>query len=429
MTQQIRSRIEQIRRGEIPNGYKKTEVGIVPVEWDEIKLSDVLKKQKNKNNDNKIHNILTNSATQGIVNQIDYFEKQIANDDNTSNYYLVFNGCFVYNPRISTSAPCGPFNRYSGQEPGIMSPLYDVYVFVGKSQSYSDFLSLYFSSSKWHSYMNNIANYGARSDRMNVTSEAMNKMPLPLPPLPEQKKIAEILETQDRVIELCEKKIEQLKKLKNVFLQKMFPKPGSTVPEWRFPEFKEDWEQRKFNEIYEKNDERNEGQFSWDKTISISSMTFNENGNGASDESLASYKVLRIGDVAFEGHTSKEYRYGRFVLNDLENGIMSPRFTTLRPIVDQDYDFWKYYIHDERVMRSKLVNSTKAGTMMNELVIDDLFKQDILVPAIDEQRKIGLALRNIDNLITLHQRKCDEEKQKKKALMQLLLTGIVRVKV
>ena len=134
-------------------------------------------------------------------------------------------------------------------------------------------------------------------------------------------------------------------------------------------------------------------------------MTFNENGNGAADESLASYKVLRVGDIAFEGHTSKEFRYGRFVLNHLENGIMSPRFTTLRPIISQDYGFWKYYIHDERVMRSKLVNSTKAGTMMNELVVEDLLKQNILVPSIDEQRKIGVALCNIDDLITLHQRK------------------------
>ena len=134
-------------------------------------------------------------------------------------------------------------------------------------------------------------------------------------------------------------------------------------------------------------------------------MTFNEQGNGADASSLPKYKVLRVGDLAFEGHTNKEFRYGRFVLNNLENGIMSPRFTSLRPIIKQDFNFWEHYIHSERVMRSKLVNATKAGTMMNELVPDDLFQQLILVPPIHEQTKIGGYFKLLDNLITLHQRK------------------------
>lgn len=427
MTQQIKSRIEQIRRGEVPNGYKKTTLGIIPAEWEITRFKKKFDRLMRKNEEGNT-NVLTISAQFGLVNQEEFFNKSVASDDK-SNYFLLNRGEYAYNKSYSNGYPFGAIKRLDKYEKGIVSPLYICFS-ASNGNEFPEFYLQYFEAGKMNSEIHAFAQEGARNHGLlNISVDDFFNSLIISPSLPEQKKIAEILETQDRVIELYEKKIEQLKKLKKVFLQKMFPKSGSTVPEWRFPEFKEDWEQRKFNEIYEKNDERNEGQFSWDKTISISSMTFNENGNGASDESLASYKVLRIGDVAFEGHTSKEYRYGRFVLNDLENGIMSPRFTTLRPIVDQDYDFWKYYIHDERVMRSKLVNSTKAGTMMNELVIDDLFKQDILFPAIDEQRKIGLALRNIDNLITLHQRKCDEEKQKKKALMQLLLTGIVRVKV
>lgn len=84
---------------------------------------------------------------------------------------------------------------------------------------------------------------------------------------------------------------------------------------------------------------------------------------------------------------------------------MSPRFTTLRPKVEQDYNFWEYYIHSERVMKCILVKATKAGTMMNELVPGDLFSQYISVPEIDEQRKIGGLLKKIDYIITLHQRK------------------------
>ncbi len=147
-------------------------------------------------------------------------------------------------------------------------------------------------------------------------------------------------------------------------------------------------------------------------------MIFNESGNGAADSSLDNYKVLRVGDIAFEGHTNKEFRYGRFVLNDIENGIMSPRFTTLRPIADQDYSFWKYYIHSEKVMRQKLVNSTKAGTMMNELVIDDFLEQTIFVPKLDEQKKIGACLNHLDHLITLHQRECERLQMVKKSMLE-----------
>lgn len=134
-------------------------------------------------------------------------------------------------------------------------------------------------------------------------------------------------------------------------------------------------------------------------------MTFNELGNGAADSSIDFYKVLRIGDIAFEGHTNKEFRYGRFGLNDIGSGIMSPRFTTLRPITKQEFTFWKYYIHDEKVMRQKLVCSTKAGTMMNELVIDDLMRQSILVPSLSEQKKTGDYFKGLDYLLSLHQRK------------------------
>lgn len=164
------------------------------------------------------------------------------------------------------------------------------------------------------------------------------------------------------------------------------------------------WEQRKFGVLYEKNLEKNTERIDYDKTISIATMTYKDAGNGADEKSLTGYKVLRVGDIAFEGHTNKEFMYGRFVVNDLGLGIMSPRFSTLRPKNDMPVSFWKYYIHYEPIMRKVLVNSTKAGTMMNELVFEDFYKQTILVPSIEEQSQIGDFLAHVDNLITLHQR-------------------------
>ena len=189
-------------------------------------------------------------------------------------------------------------------------------------------------------------------------------------------------------------------------------------PKIRFKGFTDDWEQRKFSDLYAPLVERNSDLLPYNKTLSVATMTYKTDGNGAADSSLANYKRLRTGDIAFEGHTSKSFRYGRFVLNDVGDGIMSPRFSALRPLTQMPTNFWKYYIHYEPIMRKVLVASTKAGTMMNELVIDEFLKSPVLVPSIEEQTCIGGILNNIDNLITLHQRKCEETKKLKKYMLQ-----------
>lgn len=161
--------------------------------------------------------------------------------------------------------------------------------------------------------------------------------------------------------------------------------------------------------MYVVNNERNANcELGYDRTLSIATMTFN-GGNGAADDSLSNYKVIRVGDIAFEGHVNKAHAYGRFVLNDAGDGLMSPRFSCLRPIVEQRYSFWKYYIPREESMRPILVHATKSGTMMNELVPDDLMHESLLVPCLAEQEVIGNSLSQLDHLITLHQRKRRKE--------------------
>ena len=193
---------------------------------------------------------------------------------------------------------------------------------------------------------------------------------------------------------------------------------SNKVPQIRFNGYSDAWVQRKFSDLYKKNLERNKEQFGSDRTISIATMRFKEEGNGASEDSLASYKVLREGDVAFEGHTSKQFAFGRFVLNDIGDGIMSPRFTTLRPTQDMPIAFWKQYIHYEPIMRYPIVHSTKLGTMMNELVVDEFLNQSVLVPSVAEQLKIGQFLTLFDNLIAANQRKLDLLKEQKKGYLQ-----------
>ncbi|QEX47665.1 Type I restriction-modification system, specificity subunit S (plasmid) [Lactococcus lactis subsp. lactis bv. diacetylactis] len=189
-------------------------------------------------------------------------------------------------------------------------------------------------------------------------------------------------------------------------------------PQLRFEGFTDDWEERKFGQLYKKNNEKNKGQFTSNKTISIASMKFKPEGNGASVDSLDGYKVLRIGDIAYEGHKNKQFSFGRFLLNDIGDGIMSPRFTTLRPITPMDINFWKQYIIYEPIMKHLLVKSTKLGTMMNELVQEDLFKLSLVTPSDKEQQQIGTFFKQLDDTIALHQRKLDLLKEQKKGYLQ-----------
>ena len=251
-----------------------------------------------------------------------------------------------------------------------------------------------------------------------LSLEQVRDIVVKIPEFNEQGKIADCLRRIDTLITLHQRKHEKLVNIKKSMLDKMFPQNGVSVPEIRFKGFTDPWEQRKLKELYFQLTERNTDLLPYQKTLSVATMSFKTDGNGAADTSLANYKRLRTGDIAFEGHTSKEFRYGRFVLNDVGDGIMSPRFSALRPLHEMPINFWKYYIHYEPIMRKVLVNSTKAGTMMNELVINDFLQGSILVPSMTEQQAIGRFFKQLDTLITLHQRKLKKLAQIRKAFAE-----------
>lgn len=189
-------------------------------------------------------------------------------------------------------------------------------------------------------------------------------------------------------------------------------------PKIRFKGFTDDWEQRKFSELYAKSSEKNDGSIGMDRNITVATMQFKEDVKVSTAEYLKTYYTFNFGDIAFEGHQSKEFRYGRFVENDIGNGIVSHIFAVFRPIKEFDLQFWKYAINNEMLMQRILSRSTKASTMMHDLVTEDFLNETFLVPSLDEQKKIGAYLKNLDHLITLHQRKCEETKKLKKYMLQ-----------
>ena len=179
-----------------------------------------------------------------------------------------------------------------------------------------------------------------------------------------------------------------------------------------------DWEQREFSELYARSSEKNDGSIGMDKNITVATMQFKNDVKVSTTEYLKTYYTFKLGDIAFEGHQSKEFRYGRFVENDIGNGIVSHIFAVFRPIQEYDLYFWKYAINNETLMQRILARSTKASTMMHDLVTNDFLNETFLVPSVKEQKQIGAFLNKLDNLITLHQRKCDELKKMKKYMLQ-----------
>ena len=190
-------------------------------EWKEVQLSDICKKVIEKNKDNDFIETFTNSAEFGIINQRDFFDKDISNEKSLNTYYVVRNNDFVYNPRISNYAPVGPVKRNKLGRTGVMSPLYFVFRVVN-SDIDLDFLETFFDTNIWHKFMKLNGDSGARADRFAIRDSIFLKMPIVFPSIPEQQAIGSYFSNLDNLINSHQEKISQLETLKKKLLQDMF---------------------------------------------------------------------------------------------------------------------------------------------------------------------------------------------------------------
>lgn len=188
-------------------------------EWEFIPLNKLAKRCTLKNHSGKITRVLTNSAEFGVVDQRDYFDKDIATQGNLEGYFIVEKGDYVYNPRISAMAPVGPISK-NNIATGVMSPLYTVFRF---ESVHNDFYALFFKSTGWHHYMRQASSTGARHDRIAIANEVFMDMPLPVTSPEEQQKIADCLSTLDDLITTQTQKLEALKEHKKGLMQQLFP--------------------------------------------------------------------------------------------------------------------------------------------------------------------------------------------------------------
>ncbi|HGJ5854522.1 restriction endonuclease subunit S [Arsenophonus nasoniae] len=187
--------------------------------WKSVKLEAVANRVINKNKGEKLFRVLTNSAVDGVVDQKNYFKKDIAVKGNLDGYYIVELGDYVYNPRISILAPVGPISKNKVGK-GVISPLYTVFRFLNKN---NDFYEQYFKYSNWHHFLQSVSNSGVRHDRISIKSNEFMVMPVPDLDEKEQQKIADCLSSLDQLIGLQNQKLESLKKHKKGLMQQLFP--------------------------------------------------------------------------------------------------------------------------------------------------------------------------------------------------------------
>lgn len=408
-------------------------------EWEVKRLGEIAEKVTSKNKSNEQLPVLTNSATEGVVNQQDYFDREIVTKDNLTNYHIIELNDFVYNPRISVAAPVGPISR-NKIGTGIMSPLYTIFKF---KEGNIDFFEQYFRTNCWHQYLKDKANFGARFDRMNISNEDFFNLPIPFPPLSEQRRIAQVLTALDELIAATNEKLEQMKVYKKGLMQQLFVDSmggGKSlkinylqITKLRFPEFYEEkeWEEKKLGEIVmritDRNKENNQNVLTISAQYGLVSQYDYFNKNVASAD-VSNYYIINKGDFAYNKSRSQGHPYGAIKsLRLYYKGIVSPLYICFRTKSDDfDCDFLEYYF-DTDLIDGEISQIAQEGArnhgLLNISTTDFFDNVTIFVPTLPEQRKIASCLSAMDETINAYTEKVGLLGQYKKGLMQQMFVN------
>lgn len=211
--------LKKYKRGVIQRIFRNMSV-VSSSGFETVRLSAIFKKVSRRNSKGEIKNVITNSAEYGLIPQRDFFDKDIAVDGNTANYYVIEHGDFVYNPRKSITAPYGPFNRYEREEKGIISPLYTCLVLQADIEP--NYLAWYFKSDAWYRYIYDNGSQGVRHDRVSMTDDLLMGIPVTIPSKDTQIRIANILDGLEKRLKTELSQYECLKTIRESLLQQLF---------------------------------------------------------------------------------------------------------------------------------------------------------------------------------------------------------------
>jgi len=372
-------------------------------EWEEKRLSDFMTRLTRKNSNNESSRALTISSVDGLIDQGEFFKKQIASKD-TSGYYLLKKGDFAYNKSYSVGYDYGSIKRLDRYEDGVVSTLYICMSLT--SDTNSDYLTHYFDSMKWNKSVSEISAEGARNHGLlNIPTELFFQTKHFLAPtLAEQQKIADFLSNVDSIITAETKILNALQKKKKALMQKLFTQQlrfksndGTDFPAW---------EEKKVIDFAKVDTGANNTQ---DKVedgpypFYVRSPIIYRSNKYIFDFPEA---VLTVGDGVGTGKVF-HYVQGKFdchqrvyVIHDFENVLGK---------------YFYFYFSEKFYARVKPMSAKNSVDSVRREMITDM---KIPIPCKAEQQKIADCLSSLDLLIQTQQKVVTTWQQRKKALLQ-----------
>ncbi len=384
-------------------------------DWEQRKLGDLVHRVTRKNQDLVSELPLTISAQYGLIDQNKFFDKRVASKD-VSGYYLIENGEFAYNKSTSTDAPWGAVKRLDRYENGVLSTLYIVFRIKENNPVDSDFLVSYYSTNLWHKGIHKIATEGARNHGLlNIAPIDFFETKLMIPPyIEEQTKIGKYFEELERLITLHQRKCVETKKFKKFMLQKMFPQKGEKIPEIRFAGFTADWEQRKVGEfLIESRESGHKGDVAHKMTVKLwGKGVYEKNDAGSANTQY------------FTRHAG-QFIYSKLDFLNCAFGVVPEKLEGLETTADVptfDCDgvnpYFMFYTAIQPSFYEKNGIIADGSRKAKRIHTDTFLNMPFIVPSLEEQNKIVNLLNKLDDLLTLHQHKCEELQNIKKFMLQ-----------
>lgn len=413
MTPEVRDRIEQIRHGNVPEGYKKGKIGIVPVEWDEVPFSTLFTSTSEYTDDLEQYPLYSLTIEDGITAKTERYERShLVKKENS--YKVVHPNDYAYNPM---NIRFGAVARHKGDISVVVSGYYDIFTTIHESDR--AFMDSFLTCGPMITYYNKVST-GSLIEKQRVHFSDFMEFSLALPSIEERKKIAEILTTQDKVIELKEKLLAEKQRQKKYLMQQLLT--GKTRP----PGFDGERKQEKLGKLFA---ERSETKCEHLELLAITStqgviprsqLDLKDN----SSEDKSKYLHICVGDI---GYNTMRMWQGVSAYSDYD-GIVSPAYTILKPKGAINAKYFAYLFKMPEMVFLFYRYSQGLVDDTRNLKYENFKKISVTYPEnIEEQNAIVSILEAADREIELLRQDIAQEKQKKKALMQLLLTGIVRV--
>ncbi len=386
-------------------------------DWEQRKLGDIFEQTSNLVNP-KVDEIELWSLTveDGLIKKSDRYNREflVKKDDN---FKEVRPGDIVYNPMNMTLGAVG----YNGMEKSVaVSGYYTTMVTKDNYDSY--YINTWLKSPQAILLYQTYAT-GSLIEKQRVQFPTLSIIPVAFPKYEEQVKIGNCFKSIDHLITLHQRKCDETKKLKKFMLQKMFPKKDAKKPEIRFAGFTDDWEQRKLGDWGDFYYGRSCPKWSVTEDATIPCIRYGElyTKFGAKIDRVYSYTNMPPENLRFSkgtevliprvGEDPMDYNHCTWLsMKDVAIGEMISVFNT-----DNNPLFTATMFN--ATLQNEFAMRVEGGSVTN-LYFEKLKNIDVSFPSIREQEMIAAYFENIDNLITLHQRKCDELKELKKYMLQ-----------